>query len=148
MNPKQESSDAGQAEKRVELLPTLKRIQNEEAVLSEESMAETAEAHGMSVSQVYAAASSYAFLSTRRQGKNVIRICKCVPCHLKQSEVIIDGVKNEIDIAPGQTTEDGKFSLELVDCIGACDQAPAMLINDDLHGNLTRDEIASTLKRY
>jgi len=71
----------------------------------------------------------------------VIKVCNCLPCEMKQASAVVDGIKREIGIGPGQTTADGKFTLEIVGCIGACDQAPAMLINDKLYGNLTADGI-------
>ena len=62
--------------------------------------------------------------------------------------MILKSIEEEIGIKPGETTRDRKFSLELTNCIGACDQAPAMLVNQDVHGNLTPKKIARILKQY
>jgi NADH:ubiquinone oxidoreductase subunit E len=81
-------------------------------------------------------------------GKNVIRICKSLPCYLKNAEMIIGSVQKVLGISPSETTPDGRFSFELTNCIGACDRAPAMLVNDEVHGHLTPDKIAEILRSY
>ncbi|MFC1988848.1 NADH-quinone oxidoreductase subunit NuoE [Chloroflexota bacterium] len=130
------------------LLVLLKEAQRKNGYLSEEVMSDLAEALEMSKSDVYGVASFYSFLSTRPLGRNVIRVCKSPPCYLKNSDTIIESVAKEISIKPGETTADGLFTFELANCIGACDQAPAMLINDDVHGNLTPEKIAQILVTY
>jgi NADH-quinone oxidoreductase subunit E len=81
-------------------------------------------------------------------GKNIVRVCRCLPCELKDGLAIIASIEKHLGVAPGQVTTDGKFSFELVGCIGACDQAPAMLINDKLYGNLTPERITEILSTY
>ena len=130
------------------LLVLLKEAQNKHGYLSEEIMAGLAESMDMSVSDVYGVASFYSFLSTKPLGRNVIRICKSLPCYLKSSPTIIESMAKEIGIKPGETTPDGRFSFELTNCIGLCDRAPAMMINDDAHVDLTPDKIAEILKAY
>ena len=111
-------------------------------------MAETAAELQVPLSEVYGVASFYSFLSVQPLGRNVIRVCGSVPCCMKDSQLIIDCIQREIGIAPGQTTADGRFTLELTNCIGACDVAPAMLVNENLHGALTPGTIASVLANY
>lgn len=88
------------------------------------------------------------YLPVSKTGKNVIRVCGSVPCDLKDAEAVISSIQKELGITPGEATVDGKFSFELVSCIGACDEAPAMMINDQLYGNLTPERIAEILKSY
>jgi NADH:ubiquinone oxidoreductase subunit E len=111
-------------------------------------MADTAESLNLTVSDVYGVSTFYSFLSTRPAGKNVIRVCKSLPCFLQGSEMILKSIEDSIEIKPGEVTRDKKFSLELANCIGACDRAPAMLVNDEVHGNLTPRKIAKILKQY
>jgi NADH-quinone oxidoreductase subunit E len=111
-----------------------------------EFMAETARSLGVPISEVYGITTFYSFLSTRPLGRYVIRICKSIPCCMQNAEMIIDSVAQQIGITPGQTTADGKFSFELTNCIGACDLAPAMLINHEVYGPLTPGKIAEILK--
>ena len=131
-----------------DLLVLLEEAQSKSGYLSEDIIAELAKSVAMSLSDVYGVATFYSFLSTKPLGKNVVRICQSLPCHLKDSQMIIESVEDELGIKPGETTPDGKFSFELANCIGACDEAPAMLINNDVHGNLTPKKIVKILKSY
>jgi NADH:ubiquinone oxidoreductase subunit E len=130
------------------LLVLLEAAQDRSAHVSRQTITELAESTGLSIGEVYGVVSFYSFLSTKPKGRNVIRICKSLPCLLKNAQVIIDSIRKELGIKPGETTADGKFSFELTNCIGACDKAPAMMVNSDVHGDLTPKKIAKILKAY
>ena len=130
------------------LLVALKEAQSKLGHLPEEVMAELASSFDLPINDVYGVASFYSFLSTRPLGRNVIRICKSLPCYLKNCQTIIETVAKEIGIKPGETTPDGRFSFELTNCIGLCDRAPAMLINNDAHVDLTPSKISQILQNY
>ncbi len=140
----QEPSRSGR--ERENLLEKLKEVQNEFGHVPREFMAQTARSLGLPIGEVYGVTTFYSFLSTRPLGKYVIRICKSIPCYLKNADMIINSVALETGILPGQTTADGKFSFELTNCIGACDLAPAMLVNHEVYGPLTPGKIAEILK--
>ena len=131
---------------REDLLALLRDEQEKARHIDEQFIEQTAQSLGLSIGEVYGLATFYHFFSTRPLGRNVIRVCKSIPCYLKSSQLVVETVQAELGIAPGETTLDGRFSLELTNCIGACDQAPAMLLNHDLHGNLTPDKIAQILE--
>ena len=131
-----------------ELLELLKEGQDRFGYLSREFLIEAAKSLGLPVGEVYGVATFYSFLSIRPKGRNVIRICKSVPCFLKNSDIIIESIQKELGIKPGETTPDGRFSFELTNCIGACDKAPAMMINHDVYGDLTPDKISQILEDY
>ncbi len=133
---------------KADLLILLKEAQDKSGYLSQQDMAELAKSLDISVSDVYGVASFYSFLATKPQSRNIIRICKSLPCLLKYNQAIIESVEKEIGIKPGETTPDGRFSFELTNCIGACDKAPAMMINYDVHNGLTPSKIARILKVY
>jgi NADP-reducing hydrogenase subunit HndD len=133
---------------RQKLLSLLKAKQRTEGSLSEEALTKIASDLSLTLSEVYGVASFYSFLSTKPQGKNVIRICKSLPCSMKHAPMMIETIEKNLGIAPGQTSADGSFSFELTNCIGACDQAPAVLINDTVYGNLTPGKIADILNVY
>ena len=133
---------------RGKLLVLLEAAQNKSAHISCDTMTELAESLELSIGEVYGVASFYSFLSTKPQGRNVIRICKSLPCLLKNAQTVIDSVRKELGINPGETTVDGRFSFEMTNCIGACDKAPAMMINSDVHGDLTPKKIARILDTY
>jgi len=130
------------------LIMLLKEAQNKFGHVPEEVITELAESLDIPINDVYGVASFYSFLSTRPLGRNVIRICQSLPCYLKHCHTIIESVEKEIGIKPGETTPDGRFSFELTNCIGLCDQAPAMMINNDVHVDLTPSQISQILKTY
>ena len=130
------------------LLVALKEAQTRLGYLPPEFMAELAESLDVPVNDVFGVASFYSFLSTRPLGRNVIRICRSLPCYLENCQTIIETVAKEIGIKPGETTPDGRFSFELTNCIGLCDRAPAMLINSDAHVDLTPSKISQILQDY
>ena len=144
-HPQQPSS---RSEDRQDLLLLLKDAQHRSGYLSDQFMRELAELLGVTVSEIYGIATFYSFLSTKPQGRNVIRACKSLPCYLKNSHLIISSIEDAIGIKVGETTPDGRFSFELVNCIGACDAAPAMLVNNDLHTELTPRKISQIMKGY
>ena len=130
------------------LLVLLEEAQDKFGYLSQKLIAELAESLVVPLSDVYGVATFYSFLTTEPRGRNIIRICKNLPCLLKNAEMIIKSVVDEIGINPGETTSDGKFSFELTNCIGACDRAPAMLINHDVHGDLSPRKIVQILRAF
>ncbi|HUT72435.1 MAG TPA: NADH-quinone oxidoreductase subunit NuoE [Desulfatiglandales bacterium] len=134
--------------KRERLLVLLESRQREVGHISEEAIDDIAGTLGLSVGDVYGVATFYAFLSAKPQGRHVIRICKSMPCYMKNAPLIIESVERAIGIRPGETTPDGRFSFELTNCIGACDQAPAMLINDEVYGDLTPGMISQILESH
>jgi NADH:ubiquinone oxidoreductase subunit E/NAD-dependent dihydropyrimidine dehydrogenase PreA subunit len=130
------------------LLPMLKKAQEKSHYLSGKFMGKIADLLNLSMSEVYGVSTFYSFLSTKPLGRNVIRVCKSVPCHLQGSQMILQSIEDELGIKPGEATRDKKFSLELTNCIGACDRAPAMLLNQDVYGNLTPKKIFGILQKY
>jgi NADH:ubiquinone oxidoreductase subunit E/Pyruvate/2-oxoacid:ferredoxin oxidoreductase delta subunit/ferredoxin len=130
------------------LLPSLKKAQERSRYVSTKVMTTAADSLNLSVSDVYGVSTFYSFLSTRPLGTNVIRVCKSLPCYLQGFEMILQSIEDSLGIKPGEVTPDRKFSLELANCIGACDRAPAMLINHDVHGNLTPRKISKIFKQY
>ena len=128
------------------VLVLLEEAQDKFGCVSVEFIAELSQSLNIPISEIYGVATFYSFLSTKPLGRNVIRVCKSLPCYLKNSQMIIKSVEQETGIKPGETTPDGKFSLQLTNCIGLCDEAPAMMINNDVYGNLTPDKISQILK--
>jgi NADH-quinone oxidoreductase subunit E len=130
------------------LLVLLKKAQEDFGYVTEEAIADIARSLDVSISDVYGVTTFYSFLSKKPLGKYVIRICQSLPCYLKDSPMIIKCIEDELGIKPGETTPDGKFSLQLTNCIGACDRAPAMLINDEVYGDLTPERISQIFKEF
>ena len=130
------------------LLVLLERNSDVYGYLPDHALTRLAHELGIPVVDVYAAATFYRALRLKPTGKHVIKVCKSVPCYLKHNQPVIDAVERELGIAPGQTSHDGLFSLELVNCIGACDKAPAMMIDRDVFGDLTPEKVTDALAGY
>ena len=126
---------------RASLLPCLEVVQDACGYIPHEAVAYLRDAFDITSVDVYGAISFYGMLTTVEQGKNVIRLCDSLPCHINCSEDILEVLQTELAITAGETTPDKKFTLETVACLGMCDQAPAMMINDRNYGNLTADEV-------
>ena len=130
------------------ILMALQEAQARSGPLTPEVMAGLAASLGVPSNDVYGVVSFYSFLSIRPLGRNVIRVCQSLPCHLKEGQAVIDAIRKALGVGPGRTTEDSRFTFELVNCIGLCDGAPAMLINHDVHTDLTPGKIAGILQKY
>jgi len=133
---------------RESLLPILQEVVDQLYYISEESMINIAKELDISAADVYGTASFYSFIGTDKQGKHVIRVCRTIICDMKRKEDIIDAITELIGIRPGETTGDGKFSLYYTNCLGACHEGPAMLINDDPYSNLTPEKVKDILVSY
>jgi len=140
------TSDEARLEKN--LLVLLERTRDVYGYVPDQALTGLAEQLGLPVVDVYAAATFYRSLPMRPLGRHVIKVCKSVPCYLKNNRPVIDAVEKELGVGPGQTSDDGLFSLQMVNCIGACDKAPAMMIDDEVFGDLTPERVPEVLARY
>jgi len=130
------------------LLPLLRKIQEKERYISEDSLKKLSKKTGIPIVKLYAAATFYArFHTAHKQGKYIIEICNSPSCYLNGSMDIIKYLEKKLKIKSGDTTKNKKFSLHIGSCIGCCDKAPAMKINKKVYGNLTKEKIDSILKK-
>ncbi|MGI5914174.1 MAG: NAD(P)H-dependent oxidoreductase subunit E [Bacteroidales bacterium] len=134
--------------KRESLLPILQEVVDQYYYLNEERMLNIARELDISTADVFGTASFYSFLSTTPRGKYSIRICKTIICDMKHKEDIVEAVTELIGIKPGETTHDGKFSLDYTNCLGWCHKGPAMLINDECYVDLTPEKVKDILLSY
>ena len=130
---------------RVNLLPILKDIQREYGYLPEDRIRELSEKIKIPVVKIYSAATFYSMLNTGKKGKKIVRICNSPSCYLNGSLNILKEVEKILKIEVGETTKDGKFSLELSSCIGCCDKGPAIMINEELITNVTKEKLRKLL---
>jgi NADH:ubiquinone oxidoreductase subunit E len=103
---------------------------------------------GIPYSQIYGVATFYATFSLEPRGRNIISICTGTACHVRGAERIHEHISESLRIHDGQTTEDGRFTLETVRCIGCCSLGPVVKINEDMHARLGTDEVAKVLNQY
>lgn len=97
---------------------------------------------------VYGVATFYAQFKLVKQGKYIISVCRGTACHVKGSAKLLDDIYEMLGIRPGQTSKDGKFSLQCVNCLGACAKAPNVMINDIVYGDIDRTKLEKILKGY
>lgn len=135
--------------KRSALIPALHLVQRELGYLPDEGIEYVANLIGLSPAQVDEVATFYLLFHRKPVGKNVIWVCQNLSCTLRGAEEVISHIENRLSIKVGGTTADGKFSLFRQECLGSCDTAPMMQVNDDYEENLTLqrvDEILEKLK--
>lgn len=130
------------------LIPLLHEIQDTFGYLTPEALEETSAWLNISLSDVYGTATFYTLFTLVPKGLNIIRICDSTPCHLEGSKKIGKAIEDALGISAGETTSDGLFTLEKVSCIGLCGVAPAMMVNNDVYGNLTPEMIPDILSKY
>jgi len=104
--------------------------------ISSEAVEKVSEFLKIPKSHVYGVVTFYSMFSTKPRGKNIIRLCESPPCFLRGSENVLNKLKEILDVEVNETTADGKFTLELCACLGVCGNAPVMMINEELFGDL------------
>jgi len=130
------------------LLDMLHDVQEADAQnhLSREALREVADYVGLPPSSVISSATFYSMFSLTPRGRHIIRICESPPCQLVGAESLLDVLIETLGVEVGGTTEDGVFTLETSSCLGVCGVAPAMMIDEELYGNLTKERLLETLE--
>lgn len=119
------------------LISVLQDVQLAYRYLPEEPLKLVAKVLGVPLAKVYGVATFYKAFSLVPRGKTVLRVCTGTACHIRGAPLIVGELERRLGIIPGQTTEDMEFSLEAVNCVGACALAPVVMVNDRARGNLT-----------
>lgn len=107
-----------------------------------------AEKLDMPISKVYSVITFYSMFGTVPRGKYLVEVCKSGPCYVKGSKNVLELLEEKLAIKPGQTTEDGVFTLIQSSCFGACDIAPAIKIGEKVYGNLTSELLSDIVESY
>ena len=123
------------------MIAVLQDIQEAFNYLPKEALKTAAKAMNVPFSRVYEAATFYTAFSLKPRGKNVVKICMGTACHVRGASALQDKFERTLGIKPGETTKDKKFSLETVNCVGACALGPVVVINTDYHGQVTMKKI-------
>ena len=134
--------------KRSALVPTLLYAQDEVGYLSDEVIAEIANRLDLTELEVRNVISYYSMLTTKPRGKFNVQVCTNISCMVRGGEEILQHCAKKLGVGHKQTTADGLFTLEEVECIGACSWAPAAQVNYDFHENLTTDKMDVILDQY
>ena len=127
------------------ILPALWLTQEQEGWVSQEAIAYIADRIGTFASKVYEAATFYTMYNLHPMGKYHICVCRTLSCWLRGKQEIVDYLRDAVGVIPGKKTEDGKFSLEEVECLGHCGTAPVVQINGEFYENMDVEQLKSLL---
>ena len=130
------------------LMPIMQKAQESFGYLSLEVMTLIADALDIPVSKVYGVATFYAQFSLTPKGDNIIQVCTGTACYVKGAQAVLDKVIEELGIHSGETTADGKFTIQDTRCLGCCGLAPVMTINEDVYGRVTPAQVKGILDKY
>ena len=141
--------------RREALIPILSEINRELGYIPAEAFQEirrqlqtSTEPVNVSKGQLFGLASFYDMLSTKPRGRHVIKFCENAPCHVVGGKAVWDALREKLNLQNGETTPDNQWTLVTTSCLGLCSVGPLVLIDDDLHGNVSPEQIDDILARY
>jgi NADH-quinone oxidoreductase subunit E len=134
--------------KREELIPILNEINRRLGFLPSDALAEVGKRLKTPRSHVFSVASFYQMLSTKQRGRHVIQFCENAPCHVVGGREVFLALQEKLDLKPGETSADGKWTLITTSCLGLCAVGPVITIDEDVIGNVKPDQISEILDRY
>lgn len=136
-------------EKRGALISVLHKAQSLFGYLPEEVQSFVAKKLNLSTAQVYGVVSFYSFFTMEPKGKYPISVCLGTACYVRGADTVLEAIKSELGIEVGQTTPDGKFSLDALRCVGACGLAPVVLVGDKVYGRIqSAEQVRQIIKEY
>ncbi|OGO19872.1 MAG: hydrogenase [Chloroflexi bacterium RBG_16_50_9] len=130
------------------LVDILHDIQAENGYLQKEVLEETSNSLGVPLSRVYSVATFFKAFSLKPRGRHLINVCLGTACHVRGADKVLEQIQQELGIKTGENTADLKFTLETVNCVGACALGPMVMIGEDYHGEMAPDKVSSVLKNY
>jgi len=134
--------------KREELIPILMEINQKIGYIPREAMKEISSRMRIPQSQLYSVASFYHMFFTKKTGSHVIKFCESAPCHVAGGREVWESIQEQLRIGPDETSPDEKWTLISTSCLGVCAVGPVMMVDDDIYGNLTPDQIPDILAKY
>jgi len=129
------------------LISILQDIQAEYRYLPEEALRVIARQLDLQLIQVYAVATFFKAFSLKPRGEAMVSVCQGTACHVRGASAVLDEVKRRLGIEPGETTQDMRFTLETVNCLGACALGPIMVVDGDYHGQMSPAKVKKALKQ-
>lgn len=130
------------------MIPLLQRIQEKLGYISEEAIQQISRFLKISENQIFGVASFYSQFRFTPPGRNSIKVCLGTACHVRGGQILCEAIQRELDIAPGETTEDRRFDLQRVACLGCCALAPVVQIKDDIHSRMTVIRLKEIFNKY
>jgi NADH-quinone oxidoreductase subunit E len=137
---------SGYEGKRENIIPILQKVQDEYTYLPEHLMAEIARYTHVPASDIYGVATFYAQFRFTPTGKNLISVCRGTACHVRGAPRIFEEITDQLDLEGEGTTEDMEYTVETVACVGCCALAPVITINEEVHGDLTKQKVKKLIQ--
>ncbi len=131
-----------------DLIPILQKVQEKLGYISREAVERISRFLKISENQIFGVASFYSQFRFTAPGRNSIKVCLGTACHVRGGQILCEAVQRELDILPGQTTEDRRYDLERVACLGCCALAPVIQVNDDIYSRMTVIRLKEILNKY
>jgi NADH:ubiquinone oxidoreductase subunit E len=131
-----------------DLIPILQKSQEKFGYISKEAVKNISRFLKISENQIFGVASFYSQFRFNPPGRNSIKVCMGTACHVRGGQILCEAVERELEISPGQTTEDGRFDFQRVACLGCCALAPVVQINDDIYSRMTVVRLKEILDKY
>lgn len=136
------------SDKKGALIEVLHKAQEIFKYLPNEVQSFIAEKLDIPLSKVYGVVTFYSYFATEPRGEYVINVCMGTACFVRGAAAVLEEFQNKLNIKVGETTPDGKFTLEVLRCVGACGLAPVVTINDRVYGHFTKDQVTKVLAEY
>jgi NADH-quinone oxidoreductase subunit E len=133
--------------RREDLIPLLQEIQTENGYLSEESIVRVGGHLGLSTTKIFGLATFYDQFRFIPSGRIHLKICHGTSCFMNGSQAIIDKIKDELKISPGQTTRNGNFSFDIVTCLGGCYHGPVIMVNGEYQIHIRAEQVPALIKK-
>jgi len=132
---------------RESLIPVLQDLQDRDGYLSEEAVSELANATGISANEIYGVATFYTQFRFRPPAEHTFCVCQGTACHVRGSHQLLDDLEERLSIKPCDITEDGRFGLERVACVGCCALAPVVLVDGEVHAKVPLKSIKRMISK-
>ena len=129
-------------------IPLLQKIQDTYGYLPREVVLELSDETGIPASHLFGLATFYAQFHLEEHGRHTVRVCRGTACHVRGRQIIQDAIDEELGIVPGETTEDRRFSLETVACVGTCFLAPVVMVDHDYFGKVDPKKVGEIFGGY
>jgi NADH:ubiquinone oxidoreductase subunit E len=136
----------GKGTRPFDLMEALQDIQEEFRYLPEEAMCRVSEALDVPLIEVFRLANFYRAFSLKPRGRHLITVCEGTACHVQGSPRVVEELLGQLDVQPGETTQDGEFTVETVNCVGACALAPVVIIDGKYHHHMTAAKLRNLLE--
>ena len=130
------------------LIAVLQDVQKEKGYLPEEDLGVIASEIKVPLSRVYSLATFYKAFSLVPRGRHFVNVCLGTACHVRGGARLLDKLERDLGVEAGETTSDGRFSVEAVRCVGCCGLAPVVVIDENFHGKLNQKKLEQVLKKY